>query len=48
MWTGDRLIKDEMNVLDAGLVLAAAAAAANHIAIGFSIYVPNASTRPWA
>src|SRR5580704_7143665 len=48
VWTGDRLIKDEMNVLDAGLVLAAAAAATERIAIGFSIYVPSLRSMAWA
>jgi alkanesulfonate monooxygenase SsuD/methylene tetrahydromethanopterin reductase-like flavin-dependent oxidoreductase (luciferase family) len=48
VWAGDRLIKDEMNVLDAGLVLAAAAAATERIAIGFSIYVPSLRPMAWA
>jgi alkanesulfonate monooxygenase SsuD/methylene tetrahydromethanopterin reductase-like flavin-dependent oxidoreductase (luciferase family) len=47
-WASDRLVQDEMNVLDAGLVLAAAAAATDRIAIGFAIYVPSLRPLAWA
>jgi alkanesulfonate monooxygenase SsuD/methylene tetrahydromethanopterin reductase-like flavin-dependent oxidoreductase (luciferase family) len=48
VWASDRLVLDEMNVLDAGLVLAAAAAATDRIAIGFSVYVPSLRPLAWA
>jgi len=41
LWAGDRLVAGQMPVLDASLVLAAAAAVTGRIAIGFSVYVPS-------
>ena len=40
LWAEDRLLAGEMSVLDSTLTLAAAAAVTDHIALGFSVYVP--------
>jgi alkanesulfonate monooxygenase SsuD/methylene tetrahydromethanopterin reductase-like flavin-dependent oxidoreductase (luciferase family) len=48
LWAEDRLVAGQMPVLDSSLMLAAAAAVTDRIAIGFSVYVPSLRPLAWA
>jgi len=48
LWAEDRLVAGQEPVLDSSLMLAAAAAVTDRIAIGFSVYVPSLRPLAWA